>query len=121
MLYEVITSASMLTSDMFDLYMKKKNVDESSEVADALKTLDNILVVSQSNLAVNAQWVSGFYNQEEKKEKSPKNEEEDNVGLIHKEMLNYYKTNGYTLLKTEKRMGEDVKVYLKKNQERITA
>jgi len=114
-------SASMLTSDMFDLYMKKKNVDESSEVADALKTLDNILVVSQSNLAVNAQWVSGFYNQEEKKEKSPKNEEEDNVGLIHKEMLNYYKTNGYTLLKTEKRMGEDVKVYLKKNQERITA
>ncbi len=114
-------SASMLTSDMFELYMKKKNVDESSEVADALNTLDNILVVSQSNLTGNLQWESAYFSQDKKPEKSPKAGEEDRTKMIHKEMLNYYKTNGYTLLKTEKRMGEDVKVYLKKSQERVTA
>ncbi len=113
-------SASMLTSDMFDLYLKKKNVDETSEVADALNTLDNILVVSQSNMT-GSRWVSGYFNQNEKPEKSSKEGEKDNAKLMHKEMLNYYKANGYSLLKTEKRMGEDVKVYLKKAHEKVTA
>ena len=43
-------SASKISSDMFDLYLQKKSIDEESPVSDALKKLDNILVVSQSNM-----------------------------------------------------------------------
>lgn len=113
-------SASMLTSDMFELYMKKKNVDETSEVATALKNLNSILVVSQSNFG-GERWFAGMYNEQLGKEKSPKNDEANEAKLIHKELINYYKTKGYTLLKTEKRMGEDIKVYLKKNQNKVVA
>jgi hypothetical protein len=114
-------SASMLTSDMFELYMKKKNVDESSEVANALKNLDNILVVSQSNFG-GERWFVGMYNEQAgKTERSSKKGESDEAKLIHKEIINFYKTNGYVLLKTEKQMGEDIKVYLKKGQSKIIA
>lgn len=114
-------SASMLTRDMFELYMKKKNVDETSEVATALKNLKNILVVSQSNFG-GERLFAGMYNEQlGKTEKSPKNDEANEAKLIHKEIINYYKTKGYTLLKTEKRMGEDIKVYLKKNQNKVVA
>jgi len=114
-------SASMLTSDMFELYMKKKNVDESSEVATALKNLDNILVVSQSNFD-RERWFVGMYNEQTNKtEKDSKNGEPDEAKLIHKEIINYYKNNGYALLKTEKRMGEDIKVYLKKSHSKVIA
>ena len=114
-------SASMLTSDMFELYMKKKNVEESSDIATALKNLDNILVVSQSNFN-ESRWFVGTYNgQTDKTEKSTKKGETDEAKLIHKEIINYYKTSGYVLLKTEKRMGEDIKVYLKKSQNKVKA
>lgn len=113
-------SASMLTKDMFDLYVKKKSVDEQSEVAQALKALDNILVVSQSNLEQERHLLAeGYGNLEDTK---PKNSEKvDKTNMLHKEILNYYKTSDYTLLKTEKRMGEDVKVYLKKTNDKIEA
>lgn len=110
-------SASMLSSDMFDLYLKKKNLEEDSELAKAFQGLDNILVVSQSSFNFTApQYRSGFVNPESDK---PAKSEKGNT--IHKEILNHYKNGGYTLLKTEKRMGEDVKVYLKKAQTKVNA
>ena len=105
-------SASMLTKDMFDLYLKKKNVDESSEMSAALKNLDNILVISQGKYEFGYLVETG-----EKRSKQPKTEVEN----VHKDILEHYKENDYTLLKTEKRMGEDVKVYIKKNREKITS
>jgi hypothetical protein len=107
-------SASMLTQDMFDLYLRKKNVDESSEIALALKKLDNILVISQSKYGV------GDYKQFFEGDKP---EKMDKTGLddVHKEMLRHYPADGYLLLKTEKRMGEDVKVYLKKEKGKVAS
>lgn len=101
-------SASMITSDMFDLYLKKRNIEEESPVFDALKNLDNILVVSQSSFAGA---VTGVSDDDTKSETTS--------NLLHKTILDHYKNDGYSLLKTEKRMGEDVKVYLKKNQDKI--
>lgn len=116
-------SASQISSEMFDLYLKKRNIEEESPVFDALKKLDNILVVSQSNL-------NGFFNtsgsytissnsnvKTKKEDKEDKNVNE--AKEVHLQILDYYKKNNYSLLKTEKRMGEDVKVYLKKNQDKI--
>ena len=107
-------SASMITKDMFNLYLKKKNVDEPSPVYEALKNLDKILVVSQSNFGAVvktgtsvSQEVSG-------------NKETDNDKL-YKTVSDHYKSGNYTLFKTEKRMGEDVKVYLLKNQDKINS
>jgi DNA-binding protein H-NS len=105
-------SASMLTNDMFDLYMKKKKVDEGSEAAAALKNLDNILVVSQSKIMTDI-LLDKLNNQSD----LPAEE----LNKVHQDILMHYKKLGYTLLKTEKRMGEDVKVYLKKNGGKITA
>ncbi|WP_372932744.1 DUF4252 domain-containing protein [Mariniphaga sediminis] len=99
-------SASQISSDMFDLYLKKKNIDETSPVHKALKNLDNILVLSQSHLPM----VTGT----KKGEK-----ENDDTKMVHKTILDYYKKNGFSLFKTEKQMGEDVKVFLKKNQDKI--
>jgi hypothetical protein len=36
-------------------------------------------------------------------------------------ILEYYKKNNYSLFKTEKRMGEDVKVYINKKQDKIVS
>ncbi len=105
-------SASMLTSDLFDLYLKKKNLDEDSPVYDALKQLDKIIVISQSNLMRASAVVSGTG-------KNISAGDEDTDSEIHQTMLNYYKKENYTLFKTEKRMGEDVKVFLKKDQDKI--
>nr|WP_321354298.1 DUF4252 domain-containing protein [uncultured Draconibacterium sp.] len=106
-------SASMLSSDMFDLYLKKKNIDEDSELASALESLDNILVISQSRFGVEP---SEFFGDEKpvKKEKSGDSE-------LFEDIIKHYKQNGYSLLKTEKRMGEEVKVYLQRNDGLITA
>ncbi len=105
-------SASMITKDMFDLYLRKRNVDSESPVFEAVKNLDRILVVSQSNLTGNYLGSTG-----------EKNVAGDKKAAILVEMqsaiLNHYKNENYTLLKTEKRLGEDVKVYLKKNQDKI--
>ncbi|MCY1721248.1 DUF4252 domain-containing protein [Prolixibacteraceae bacterium Z1-6] len=115
-------SASRLTKDMFDLYLRKKNVEESSEVAVALKNLDNILVVSESNVQgfpFGTENSFGVGNSEDKMK--PEKRSKDDSDLMHQEILNYYKSNNYTLFKTEKRMGEDIKVYLKKNDSGIKA
>ena len=102
-------SASMLTSDMFDLYIKNRNLDESSPVFDALKKLEYITVISQSKFFVEA-LQPGI---------TKENTEDKNV--VHETILEHYRKNGYTLFKTEKRLGEDVKVYLMKNQEKIVS
>lgn len=114
-------SASRLTSDMFDLYMKKKGVEESSELAATLKKLDNILVVSQSNFAGPWRGTGVYTPADNDRAKSEQNEKDDLASGIHKEILEFYKSQGYSLLKTEKRMGEDVKVYLKKSQDKVVA
>lgn len=102
-------SASMLTSDMFDLYIKKKNLDETSPVFDALKKLDYITVISQSkSFAGPVQATTG---KEAIIDKNP----------LYDSILEHYRKNGYTLFKTEKRLGEDIKVYLMKNQEKIVS
>ena len=107
-------SASMITKDMFDLYLKKKNVDSESPAFEAIKNLTKIMVVSQSNL--NSTW-STFTRDEkpEKKEKDPSSDE------LNQKILTHYKNGEYTLLKTEKRMGEEVKVYLKRAQDKIVS
>jgi hypothetical protein len=102
-------SASMLTRDMFDLYLKKRNVDEASPVFDALKKLDYITVISQSKFFVEAVQPSAL--------KVP----EDGKNLLYETIQEHYRKNGYTLFKTEKRLGEDVKVYLMKNQDKIAS
>lgn len=105
-------SASMITKDMFDLYLKKKNIDKESPVFEALKNLNKILVVSQNSFSGKIIGASAGV--------ALQNEPKDNlVNELHETILNHYKTDGYTLLKTEKRMGEDVKVYLRKNQDII--
>ncbi len=106
-------SASMLSSDMFDLYLKKKDFDENSEVAAALKNLDNILVVSQSKFGE----AYMAFNEQAKNENTAKPDYEK----LHKEILAHYEGSDYTLLKTEKRMGEDIKVYLQKKNGGISS
>ena len=72
-------SASMLTSDMFDLYVKKKNIDDSSPLYGALKNIESIVVISQSNLQPG---VSGL---------ESNNSENTSETEIHKTILDYYK------------------------------
>ncbi|WP_372948026.1 DUF4252 domain-containing protein [Mariniphaga sp.] len=100
-------SASQITSDMFDLYIKKRNIDEQSPVFDALKSLDNILVVSQTGVFRGGVSTAG------------ETEPDELAAEIHQVILDYYKKQNFSLFKTEKQMGEDVKVFLKKNQEKI--
>lgn len=114
-------SASLLTRDMFKLYMRKKNMDESSEVAATLKNLDRILVVSQNNLAAGG-WVTPLKPGNAGNAENLKTETGSGLTKqVHNEILQYYRNQGYILFKTEKKMGEDIKVYMKKNQEKITA
>ena len=95
-------SASFITRDMFNMYLKKKQVDEKSTIGETLKNLESILMVSQS----------GFGKESNDSEK----------GEFHKEILNHYKNdNGFTLFKTQKTTFEDLKVYLKKTNEKITS
>jgi hypothetical protein len=91
-------SATQVTKDMFDLYIRKKNIEKDSPVYQTLKKLDNIIVVSNTNLG--------------EKEKMDFTE-------FHKEILGHYIKESYTLFKTEKRMGEDVKVFLKKDNDKV--
>ena len=103
-------SANLITSDLFDLYIKKRNIEETSPVFDALKKLDRITVISQSSYLGKTVGQPVAEN--------TKNTEKDQV---HAVILDFYKKSGYTLLKTEKRMGEDIKVFIKKNQEKTNA
>ncbi len=102
-------SASLLSSDMFDLYLKKKNLDDSSPVYAALKSLKSIVVVSQSNVktSMNSTGASAIVSSE--------------GSQIHEKILDYYKKNNFTLFKTEKRMGEDIKVYVNKRDDKIAS
>jgi hypothetical protein len=100
-------SASRITSDMFDLYLKKRNIGEDSPVHDALKNLKNILVVSQSGY-----YARGITH-------SDSVVPDKTVKEVHQDILKHYENNGYTLFKTEKQMGEDVKIFLKKNKDKI--
>src|SRR5690554_4673752 len=85
-------SASRITSDVFDLYLKKHNIEKNSPVYEALKNLDNILIVSQTS---RNGW-RGF--------QTDSIPADANVDEIHKALLNYYNRNQYTLFKTEKQM-----------------
>lgn len=93
-------SATQITSDMFGLYLRKKNIEEGAPVYETLKKLDNILVASQSGFVTNDSLA---------------------VKSVHSEMLDYYKNADYTLFKTEKRMGEDIKVFMQKSNEKVTS
>ena len=104
-------SASMITSDMFDLYLKKKNIDKDSPVFEALQNLENILVASQNNFSGGA-WVVA---------EDENADAENDAEKIHETILDYYKNKGFTLFKTEKQRGEDVKVYLDKKGSKINS
>ncbi|NQU88800.1 MAG: DUF4252 domain-containing protein [Mariniphaga sp.] len=93
-------SATMITNDMFDLYLRKKNIEKDSPVYETLKKLDNVLVASQSKFG---------------------SKEEIDVKGLHSEILSNYQKGNYTLLKTEKKMGEDIKVYLKKSNDKVNS
>jgi hypothetical protein len=97
-------SATNLTRDMFDLYLKKKQIEANSPVYETIKNLDNILVVTYSA--------------------GPSAKETESTGKtaeIQKTMLGYYNEQSFTLFKTENRNGEDLKVFLKKNGEKVNA
>ncbi len=111
-------SASMLTQDMFDLYLKKKNVDENSEVAAALKKLDRIMVVSQSGYTGPAVVSQEFDEDEYRKQEEANKKERDSMYDL---IVDHYRNDNFTLLKTEKRMGEDVKVFLKKSNDKVSS
>jgi hypothetical protein len=113
-------SASQISSEMFDLYLKKRNIDEESPVFEALKKLDNILVISQSDIT-GVPYRRGVYSSGTASGEKTDNNKTDEANEIHKEILNHYKSNNYTLFKTEKRMGEDVKVYLNKSNDKIVS
>jgi len=80
-------SATNLTRDMFDLYLRKKQVEPNSPVSETLRKLNNILVVSQSIIAGG------------KTEDKPA----DLVQEIHNTILSHYKSQSFTLFKTENR------------------
>jgi hypothetical protein len=100
-------SASRITADMFDLYIKKRNIDEKSPVFDALNDLDNILVVTQTGIVRSSVSATGH------------TKADDLTAEVHQAILDFYRNNNFTLFKTEKQMGEDVKVFLKKNQDKV--
>lgn len=125
-------SASMLTNDMFDLYLKKKELEKSEELKAVFDKLDHILVVSQGKQFKQTQQQKqiDFFNGKKQQRESDadrlKREEDFFNGVkstkmnsedeMYKQILQHYKAEGFALFKTEKRMGEDLKVYLKKEE-----
>jgi hypothetical protein len=98
-------SATNLTKDMFDLYLKKKQVEPNSPAYETLKKLDNILVVTFSSLSVGKEPA-----------KSP-----ELINGMQKTMLDFYNGQKFSLFKTENRNGENLKVFIKKNGEKVAA
>ncbi len=90
-------SAVQLTSDMFELYLKKKNIEADDPVYETLKNLENIMVITQT-----------FVGDEEEDETNPRD------GLKY-EIIQHYKDNSYNLFKTEKNSGSDLKIYIRKD------
>jgi hypothetical protein len=99
-------SATNLSKDMFDLYLKKKQIEPNSPVYETLKKLDNILVVSYTNLP---------------HESTTPDKTTESVSDVQKTVLDFYNGQKFTLFKTENRNGEDLKVFLKKNGEKVNS
>ena len=97
-------SATHLTNDLFDLYLKKKQVEPGSAVYETLRKLNRITVISQNSFG------------------SPENQGKmkETLSAVQDEIVNYYKDPAFSLLKTENRMGEVIKVYLKKSGEKVS-
>lgn len=92
-------SAVQITNDMFDLYLKQKNIDSDDPVYEVLDDLDNMMVISQTFTGDN-----------------------DQVKEEMKTMIrDYYRENDYTLFKTEKNASSDLKIYIDKTDEGITS
>lgn len=92
-------SAVQITNDMFDLYLKQKNIDSDDPVYEVLDDLDNMMVISQTFTGDN-----------------------DQVKEEMKTMIrDYYRENDYTLFKTEKNASSDLKIYIDKTDESITS
>ena len=87
-------SAVQLTSDMFELYLKKKNIEEDDPVFETLNNLDNIMVISQT---------------------FTRSDEENPGEALKYEIIEHYKNNDYSLFKTEKGPGSDLKIYIQKD------
>jgi len=92
-------SAVQLSKDMFDLYLKKKNIDAKDPVYAVVGNLENILVITQ---------VKG-------------NEKEDGLKNIQAEIIDFYKKKGLTLFKTEKKTGNDLKIYIQKDSRGVSS
>lgn len=92
-------SAVQLSKDMFDLYLKKKNIDAKDPVYGVVNNLENILVITQ---------VKG-------------NEKEDGLKNIQTEIIDFYKKKGLTLFKTEKKTGNDLKIYIQKDSKGVSS
>jgi len=80
-------SATRITDDMFDLYLREKNIQEDSPVFETLKGLDDITVASLSNFGA---------------------EEEMNLEDLHAEILEHYSRAGYMLFKTDSNHRNDI-------------
>lgn len=92
-------SAVQLSKDMFDLYLKKKNIDAKDPVYEVVDNLENILVITQ---------IKG-------------NEKEDGLKIIQGEIIDFYKKKGLTLFKTEKKNGNDLKIYIQKGPKGVSS
>jgi len=92
-------SAVQLTKDMFDIYLKKKNIDEKDPVYAVVDKLNNILVITQTKV----------------------DEKENSLKPIQTEILEYYKKNGLSLFKTEKNGDNDLKIFVKKENEKVSS
>ncbi len=90
-------SAVQLTSDMFELYLKKKNIEEDDPVYETLKNLESIMVVTQTFV------------------RSVDEENENPGDGLKYEIIEHYKDDGYSLFKTEKTPGSDLKIYIRKD------
>jgi hypothetical protein len=97
-------SATNLTRDMFDLYLKKKQLEPNSPVFETIKKLDNILVVTYNGVPSGKDSVAA-----------------GTIAEIEKSLLSYYNGKSFTLFKTENRHSEDLKVFLKKNGDKVIA
>ncbi len=91
-------SAVQLSKDMFELYLKKKNIKENDPVYKVIDNLDNILVITQLRDAG----------------------KENELKTVQEEILAVYKKEGMTLFKTEKKSGTDLKIYVEKDDEGVS-